>query len=161
MQTTVCGQVMIQYVTNQNEVRASKCVVVVYEDPPIRERAVRFCERLAEERKSAEIDTDWWSFPLLSHPTLAHDAVEKGRRGTRSTAVTPDQTKCFSGAAGQRGVTIFLNKSQRRPQQDDFADRSSPPLSSPKLPRLPQGRLQTIQRNRLAEAGELFVKELS
>ena len=55
----------------------SKCVVVVYEDPPIRERAVRFCERLIEEQKSIEVDADWWSFSLLSHPTLADSAVEK------------------------------------------------------------------------------------
>jgi hypothetical protein len=75
--TSVCGADMIQEITKQNEARIPKCVVVVYEAPPIRERAVRFCERLAVEQKSTEMDMDWWSFTLLSHPTMAHNAVEK------------------------------------------------------------------------------------
>jgi hypothetical protein len=66
---------MIQYSTKQNEARNAKSLVVVYEDPAIRERAVHFCERMAI--KTADMDMDWWSFPLLSHPTLAHSAVEK------------------------------------------------------------------------------------
>src|SRR4051812_21928743 len=68
---------MVQEFTKQNEARNPKCVVVIYEAPPIRERAVRFCERLTLEQKSAEMDMDWWSFTLLSHPTMANNAVEK------------------------------------------------------------------------------------
>jgi hypothetical protein len=75
--TSVCGAEMVQQITNQNEVRIPKCVVVVYEAPAIRERAVHFCERLAIEQKSTDIDMDWWSFTLLSHPTMAHNAMEK------------------------------------------------------------------------------------
>ena len=61
----------------QNELRATKSVVVIYEDPSIRERAVYFCERLLEEQQSSELNMDWWSFPLLSHPSMAHSAMEK------------------------------------------------------------------------------------
>jgi hypothetical protein len=68
---------MVEQFTNQNDARIPKCVVVVYEEPAIRERAVRFCERLALEQKSTDMDMDWWSFTLLSHPTMAHNAVEK------------------------------------------------------------------------------------
>ena len=68
---------MVQEITKKIEARIPKCVVVVYEAPPIRERAVRFCERLALEQKSADMDMDWWSFTLLSHPTMAHKAAEK------------------------------------------------------------------------------------
>jgi hypothetical protein len=68
---------MIQFSGNENEARGAKCVVVIYEDPSIRERAVRFCERLAAEEKFTLLDMDWWSFPLLSHPTLANNAVQK------------------------------------------------------------------------------------
>jgi hypothetical protein len=71
---------MIQYVKNQIEARIPKCVVVVYEEPAIRERAMRFCERLADEQKSPEMDMEWWSFALLSEPSRAHDAVEKATR---------------------------------------------------------------------------------
>jgi hypothetical protein len=63
-----------------NELRTAKSVVVIYEDPSIRDRAVTFCERLAEEQHSAELNTDWWSFPLLSHTEMAHSAVEKAAR---------------------------------------------------------------------------------
>jgi len=68
---------MVQQFSKPNEKRIPKSIVVVYEAPLIRERAVRFCERLALEQKSPEMDMDWWSFPLLSHPTLATNAVEK------------------------------------------------------------------------------------
>jgi hypothetical protein len=71
---------MIQHVTKQNEARLPKYVVVVYEQPAIRERVMRFCERLAEAQKSTEMDMDWWSFPVLSEPSRAHDAVEKAAR---------------------------------------------------------------------------------
>jgi len=72
--------VMVQYVTKQIEARSAKSLVVIYEDPAIRERAVRFCERLAEEQNFPDMNMDWWSFPLLSESTLAHDAVEKAAK---------------------------------------------------------------------------------
>ena len=68
---------MVQHIINQKEAWISKGVVVVYENPSIRERAVRFCEGLIEEQKSPGMDMDWWSFTVLSHPTLAQNAVEK------------------------------------------------------------------------------------
>jgi len=71
---------MIQQVTKQNEARLPKYVVVVYEEPAIRDRVMRFCERLADEQKSAEMDMDWWSFPHLGEPGRAHEAVEKAAR---------------------------------------------------------------------------------
>jgi hypothetical protein len=76
-QTSVCGACMVKYVARKNDARLPKCLVVIYEDPVIRERAVRFCERVVEEQKSPDLDMDWWSFPLLSNPSLAHDAVGK------------------------------------------------------------------------------------
>lgn len=64
----------------QNELRAAKSVVVIYEDSSIRERAVHFCERLSKEQQSPELNIDWWSFPVLSEASMAHKAVEKAAR---------------------------------------------------------------------------------
>jgi hypothetical protein len=78
-QVSAAGK-MFQHSTqpkNEAKVPRAKCVVVIYETPAIREHAVRFCERLAEERKSAAMEMNWWSFQLLSHPALRGDAVEK------------------------------------------------------------------------------------
>jgi hypothetical protein len=61
---------------NTNELRGAKLVVVIYEDPSLRERAVRFCEHLAEHQ-FPELTLDWWSFPVLSQPAVSHSAVEK------------------------------------------------------------------------------------
>jgi hypothetical protein len=55
-------------------------VVVIYEDPSIRERAVQFCERLVSDQQTPDLNMDWWSFPLLSHAEMAHSAVEKAAR---------------------------------------------------------------------------------
>jgi hypothetical protein len=62
---------------HQNELRAPKSVVVIYEDASIRERAVHFCEGLVEEQQSPELNVDWWPFELLSDTSTAHSAVEK------------------------------------------------------------------------------------
>jgi len=62
---------------DQNELRAAKAVVVIYENPSIRERAVHFCERLVAAQHPPELDLDWWSFALLSDAAMAHSAVEK------------------------------------------------------------------------------------
>ncbi|HEY2083504.1 MAG TPA: hypothetical protein VGI88_12030 [Verrucomicrobiae bacterium] len=51
--------------------------MVIYETPAIREHAVRFCERLVQEKKSVALETNWWSFQVLDHPELRNDAVEK------------------------------------------------------------------------------------
>jgi len=64
----------------QNELRAAKAVVVIYEDASIRERAVHFCGRLIEAQRSPELNLDWWSFPVLSDSMMAHAAVEKAAR---------------------------------------------------------------------------------
>ncbi len=66
---------MIQFNSKQNEVRSAKSIVVIYEDSALRERAVQFCERLAAETPG--MDMDWWSFQLLSHPSMAQAAVER------------------------------------------------------------------------------------
>lgn len=63
--------------TKKNEMRPAKSVVVIYENPAIRERAVHFCERLVTEKHFPELNLDWWSFQLLSHPSMAPGAVEK------------------------------------------------------------------------------------
>src|SRR6202012_3185964 len=75
--TNVCGTKMSQVITNHDEARGAKNIVVIYENPAIREHAVRFCERLAEEQKSPSAEMDWWSFHLLSNPGLASDAAQK------------------------------------------------------------------------------------
>ena len=62
---------------NQAKIPQAKSVVVVYEDTAIREHAVRFCERMVEERKSAPIlEMNWWSFDLLVNSAVAADAVQ-------------------------------------------------------------------------------------
>jgi hypothetical protein len=71
---------MIEQSSSQLEERASRCVVVIYENPAIREHAVRFCERLAEEHKSSTVEMNWWSFQFLSRPELASEAVQKAAR---------------------------------------------------------------------------------
>jgi hypothetical protein len=70
---------MVQHIKEKREAKipGAKCVVVVYETPAIREHAVRFCERLAEEQKSAAMEMNWWPFHLLGHPASAGDAVQK------------------------------------------------------------------------------------
>jgi len=70
---------MLQQITEKSEVKAprTKCIAVIYETPAIREHAVKFCERLAQEQKSAGMEMNWWSFQLLSHPAVRGDAVEK------------------------------------------------------------------------------------
>lgn len=78
--TTVYGINMVEQILKQNEARGARCVVVVYENPSIREHAVRFCERLAEEQKSSAVEMNWWSFHLLSRPELAGEAVQKAAR---------------------------------------------------------------------------------
>ncbi len=63
--------------TKQNELGTTKGVVVIYENPSIRDRAVNFCELLVDAQRSPELNLDWWSFPVLSDAAMAHSAVEK------------------------------------------------------------------------------------
>jgi hypothetical protein len=68
---------MVQKISNQSEGWMTRSVVVVYESPSIREHAVRFCEQLASEQKSAALEMNWWSFQLLGQPELAGEALKK------------------------------------------------------------------------------------
>jgi hypothetical protein len=70
---------MFQDITEKREAKvpAARCVVVIYENPAIREQAVNFCERLAEEQKSAAMELNWWPFHLLGHPVTGVSAVQK------------------------------------------------------------------------------------
>jgi hypothetical protein len=71
---------MVERITRRKDVEASKerCVVVVYETPAIREHAVRFCERLAEECECMPVsEMNWWSFHLLTLPAEGRDAAQK------------------------------------------------------------------------------------
>jgi hypothetical protein len=70
---------MVQQITEKSEVKVprAKCIAIIYETPAIREHAVKFCERLAEQQKIEGLEMNWWSFQLLSHPALRGDAVEK------------------------------------------------------------------------------------
>jgi hypothetical protein len=68
---------MVESISKQSEGRATKCVVVIYEEPSIRERAVQFCERLAEQEKFSVMEMNWWSFQLLNQTDLAADAAQK------------------------------------------------------------------------------------
>lgn len=53
-------------------------VVVIYEDPEMREAAVSFCDRMVERFwKQLGFDIDWWSFELLEKEVSAKAAAEK------------------------------------------------------------------------------------
>jgi hypothetical protein len=68
---------MVQQISDKSEARVprEKCVVV-YESPAIREHAVRFFERLAEEKKAAATGINWWPFQLLTQPASGDDAAQ-------------------------------------------------------------------------------------
>jgi len=68
---------MADDITKQPERGAGKRVVVIYETPSVRERAVHFCEQLAAEQDLAGNELEWWSFPLLSHGKKLPDTAEK------------------------------------------------------------------------------------
>ena len=60
------------------EAKAAWSVVVLYEDPAARERAVGFCDQLVRRFWSRfEFDVGWWSFALLEEPGSAKEAAEK------------------------------------------------------------------------------------
>src|SRR4051812_8543024 len=55
----------------------TKSVVVVYENPAVRELAARFCDQLAGHRSDFHLDLTWWSFGFLEQPVMAHDAARR------------------------------------------------------------------------------------
>ena len=53
-------------------------VVVVYEDPAARERAVAFCDQLVSRYwAELEFNLSWWSFAVLEDASSAKDAADK------------------------------------------------------------------------------------
>jgi len=63
------------------ETKAAWSVVVVYEDPVARERAVSFCDQLVGRFWARfEFDVSWWSFALLADTATAEEAAEKAAR---------------------------------------------------------------------------------
>src|SRR5215467_12914688 len=58
--------------------KATCSVVVIYEDPSIREVAVDFCDHLVEQFwNKCGFDMSWWSFPQLREPVSAHEATQR------------------------------------------------------------------------------------
>src|SRR5258706_16116439 len=56
----------------------TKAVVVVYENPAVREHAVRFCDQMAEQHRSeVRLEITWWSFTFLEQPVMATDAARR------------------------------------------------------------------------------------
>jgi hypothetical protein len=63
------------------EPKAAWSVVVVYEDPATRERAVGFCNQLVKRFWTRfEINVSWWSFALLEECPAAKEAAERAAR---------------------------------------------------------------------------------
>lgn len=87
--------------------------MVMYETPAIREHAVRFCERLSEEKDCAPVsEVNWWSFHLLSHAITAEDAARKAAGADvvvfamRAKGDVPDEIKWW--------IEAWLNKRGER-----------------------------------------------
>jgi hypothetical protein len=60
--------------------KANWSVVVIYEDPVVREAAVDFCDHLVERFwTKCGFDVSWWSFSLLSEPLSSREALEKAK----------------------------------------------------------------------------------
>lgn len=103
---------MVQYVTKQSGSQVGRCVVIIYENPSIRDRAVQFCERLTEERQLPTADMEWWSFPVLSHPKTSGNTVEKAANAEviifamESSGDLPDDIKLW--------IEKWLNKRGER-----------------------------------------------
>jgi hypothetical protein len=58
--------------------KAGWSVVVIYEDPGSRERAVTFCDRLVGRLwADLELDVSWWPFSGLEEAASAREAAEK------------------------------------------------------------------------------------
>jgi hypothetical protein len=60
------------------EVKAAWSVAVVYEDPTACERAVSFCNQMANRFWAGfELNLSWWPFAQLEEADLARDAAKK------------------------------------------------------------------------------------
>ena len=58
--------------------KATRSVVVIYEDPSTREEAVKFCDHLIDRFwADYEFDVNWLSFDLLGEPPAARDSGAK------------------------------------------------------------------------------------
>src|SRR5215831_11621493 len=58
--------------------KATCSVVVIYEDPSIREVAVDFCDHLVEQFwNKCGFDMSWWSFVQLREPVSAQEATQR------------------------------------------------------------------------------------
>ena len=64
------------------EAKAAWSVVVVYEDPAARERAVGFCDQLVSRFWARfEFDVSWWSFALLEEADGSQGSGREGSAG--------------------------------------------------------------------------------
>src|SRR5262245_60920894 len=60
--------------------KATCSVVVVYEDPTVREAAVDFCDHLVERFwNKCGFDVSWWSFPQLREQLAAREATHRAK----------------------------------------------------------------------------------
>jgi hypothetical protein len=71
--------------TNENkartEVQSAWSVVVIYENPPSRERAVDFCDRLVKRFWArCEFEVSWWPFEQLQDPPVAAQTADRAAK---------------------------------------------------------------------------------
>lgn len=71
--------------TNENTARAQSqpawSILVVYEDPVARERAVDFCDQLVKRFwGTCEFEVSWWSFEQLADSLVAAQTAERAAR---------------------------------------------------------------------------------
>jgi hypothetical protein len=72
---------MTQFLEKTDEkISPVKCVVIVYENPAIREHAVRFCERMSKEQKCPATEMTWCPFQSLASSDLAADVLQSAVR---------------------------------------------------------------------------------
>jgi len=97
--------------TARLETKTGWSVVVVYENPAARERAVQFCDQLVGRFwERVEFEVNWWPFALLEHAESAAAATE---RATQADLIifsaspegdfTPVVTEWIERWLGQRG----------------------------------------------------------
>ena len=61
--------------------KAAWSIVVVYEDPAARERAVIYCDQLVRRFwERFEFEVSWWSFDMLGQTLAAKEAIENAAR---------------------------------------------------------------------------------
>jgi hypothetical protein len=64
--------------TERTTTKPAWLVVVVYEDPAARERAVAFCDQVVGRMwAELELEVGWWSFDMLREVECASEAAEK------------------------------------------------------------------------------------